>query len=242
MIDKLGVNRADKQRAYLLHRRSYSETSLIGYFFTRNYGIVHILALGAKRKKGDYALLQPTMELSLSWSGKSDLKTMRMVELSHRHNLYSGKSLTILMYINEMLVKLLKPFDSHKLLYDNYHNFLLCESQSSQGAKLRKFELELFAELGYGVSWDKDYKTAEPITDGRNYVYEPAHGFTSVLATQVANSFNGTDLLQMRDGDYSKPEVEQAGKQLSRLIIHHLLENKSLSSRKLIINSRTKIT
>ena len=44
---KKGANRADKERAYLLHRRSYSETSIIGYFFTRSYGVAHVLALGA---------------------------------------------------------------------------------------------------------------------------------------------------------------------------------------------------
>ena len=233
---KKGANRADKERVYLLHRRSYSETSIIGYFFTRSYGVAHVLALGAKRKKGSYALLQPANEILLSWSGKSDLKTMRLAELSHRHNIYSGKSLTILIYLNEILLKLLKQLDPHPHLYDAYHDFLLRESQLSSPGNLRKFEHQIFTALGYGISWDKDYKSGEPIISNNSYVYDPYHGFTVILADKSANSFSGYDLLRMKAGEYD--EVDDAAKQLSRLILHHLLESRPLASRNLIIKDR----
>ncbi len=231
------INRADKERAYLLHRRSYSETSIIGHFFTRNYGIVNMLARGAKRKKGSYALLQPTMELLVSWSGRSDLKTMRTTECVCRHSIYSGKSLTILFYLNELLYKLLKPFDPHPDLYDKFHSFMLAESQTSADANLRKFELQLFAAIGYAVSFDEDYKSLAPIAEDDYYLYDPINGFTRDLKDNPTNSFRGSDLLKIKQEDYAEAQVRQAAKNLARQIIHHLLESRRLSSRGLLIKS-----
>ncbi|MBE8182657.1 MAG: DNA repair protein RecO [Candidatus Portiera sp.] len=231
------INRADKERAYLLHRRSYSETSIIGHFFTRNHGIVHMLARGAKRKKGSYSLLQPTMELLVSWSGKSDLKTMRAVECGCRHNVYSGSALTILFYLTELLYKLLKPFDSHPDLYDKFHSFMLAESQESSEGNLRKFELQLFAAVGYAVSFDIDYKTMAPIEDDNYYVYDPINGFTLSADNNPTNCFRGNDLFKIKQENYEQPQVRHVAKQLARQIIHHLLESRRLSSRGLLIKS-----
>lgn len=231
------LNRTDKERAYLLHRRSYSETSIIGHFFTRNYGLVNILVRGAKRKKGSYSLLQPTMELLVSWVGKSDLKTMQAVECACRHNLYSGKTLTILFYLNELLYKLLKPFDAHPHLYDKFHSFMLAESQESSEDNLRKFELQLFAAIGYAVSFNIDYKSMAPIEENCYYLYDPINGFTRSLKDNPTNSFKGSDLLKIQQEDYLQPQVRYAAKNLSRQIIHHLLESRRLSSRGLLISS-----
>ncbi|MCH9664799.1 MAG: DNA repair protein RecO [Gammaproteobacteria bacterium] len=231
------VDRADKERVYLLHRRPFSETSIIGYFFTRSYGVVHVLARGAKRKRGSYSLLQPTMELLMSWSGRSDLKTMRSVECNCRHNIYSGKGLTILFYLNELLYKLLKPFDPHPDLYDKFHDFMLAESHESFEGNLRKFELELFAAVGYAVSIDSDYKSLEPLVSDGNYVYDPINGFTISEADDPVNSFSGADLLKIKQGDYADPQIRYAAKSLSRQIIHHLLDSRRLSSRGLVIRS-----
>ena len=226
--------RVDQEKAYLLHRRPYSETSIIGYFFTREHGIVHILIRGAKRKKGNYTLLQPTMELLVSWSGKSELKTMRSVELSQRHNIYDGKQLTILLYLTELLLKLLKPFDAHTALYDYYHNYLTEESKEHNEVNLRILEQRLFAELGYGLSYDKDYKSGVAITPDKHYIYEPNLGFTVSSSASPINTFSGTEIFQMDAGDFTNPAVGQAAKRLARLIIHHLMEYRQLSSRKLI--------
>lgn len=227
-------NRADKQRAYLLHRRPFSETSIIGYFFTREQGIIHILIRGASRKRGSYSLLQPTKELLISWYGKSELKTMRAIDLSCRHNIYNGNQLTILIYIDELLLKLLKPFDSHPNLYDYYHNYLLEESIKHNQTNIRLFEQHLFTEIGYGLSYDKDYISKDAIVGNANYIYNPGRGFTLANSGKVVNSFSGDILLQMKQNNFAAPQVAQAAKRLARIIIHHLMEDRQLSSRKLL--------
>ena len=224
------ANRADKERAYLLHHRPYSETSLICYFFTHSHGIVHILSKGARRPRGYYPLLQPGLELFVSWSGKSELKTLRKAELCKRHSLFDGEKLILLLYTNELLMKLLKPQDSHPRLYDAYDLFLINQTRASHERNLRIFEQRMFAELGYGLSFAKDYKSGEPIVAEGYYVYEPTHGFTQV-SQPGRDGFHGSELLAM--DQLNQTEVLRAAKKLSRIILHHLLESKPLLSHQL---------
>ena len=228
------ANRVDKAKAYLLHRRPYSETSMICYFLTRDYGVVHLLARGAKRKRGAYATLQPGSEIFLSWSGRSSLKTMTGVEISRRHELYSGAKLTKLLYTNELLLKLLKPYDAHPELYSGYHEFLNKESQTPQDNNLRQFELQLFAAVGYAVAFDRDYKNNQALNQDAYYRYDPGSGWTLTQDTAAANSFHGKEIHFIKQGDYSITEANLAARRLARIIIHYLLEGKHLSSRKLI--------
>lgn len=224
------VNRADKEKAYLLHHRPYSETSLICYFFTRNHGIVHVLIKGARRPRGSYPLLQPTLELLVSWSGKSELKTLRGLEQNKRHPMPRGEQLILLLYVTELLMKLLKPQDAHPRLYDAYDGFLTDQTHRPQEKNIRLFEHRMFAELGYGLSYDKDYKNGKEISATNHYIYEPMHGFTQT-APAAANSFLGSEVLAMKELNH--PKVLLAAKKLSRLILHHLLEDRPLISRQL---------
>ena len=229
------VNRADKQRAYFLHKRPFSETSLIGYFFTRDYGIVHLMMKGARRTKGLVALLQPSLELQLSWSGHTDLKNLRSLNLHCRHSIYGGRSLMVLMYVGELLFKLLKPFDAHVRLYDSYHHLLLEEAKSHAEENLRRFEHILFAELGYGLSLNKDYETKEDLIAEETYCYEPGKGFRKAQGHADArnNIYAGWMLASMRAGQFEHPDVRRAAKRLSRSVLHHLLDGKPVLSRRL---------
>lgn len=63
------------QRAFVLHRREYSENSLLVEFFTEHHGRITLLAKGARRARSPLkAVLQPFTPLLLRWSGKGDLK------------------------------------------------------------------------------------------------------------------------------------------------------------------------
>lgn len=228
----VGVNRADKERAYLLHQRPYRETSLICYFFTRNHGIVHILIKGARRPKGNYALLQRTVELLLSWSGKSSLKTLRDIEQHKRHLLYTGEQLSLLLYIGELLMKLLKPHDSHPQLYDDYDAFLNAQAKGPHQRNIRRLEHQMFTALGYGLSYDKDYRSGKAIVEESHYVYEPRYGFTQI-DQPVKHSFQGDTLLALQAELLNQPRVLRAAKKLSRIVLHNLMEDKPLLSRQL---------
>jgi len=73
--------RHKEQAGYVLHTYPYQETSLIVEMFTREFGRVPMVAKGAKRPHSPLrSVLMPFHGLTLDWSGRSDLKTLRSAE------------------------------------------------------------------------------------------------------------------------------------------------------------------
>ena len=101
----LGINQTE---AILLHSRNYSETSLICELFTRKHGRVSVIAKGARSKKNKFQnIAAPNILASVNYSGKSELKTLvSWEEITHFSIL--GKNLKILLYLNELIFKLLE--------------------------------------------------------------------------------------------------------------------------------------
>ena len=140
--------------AIVLHTRAYKETSLIVDIFTRNYGRISIIAKGVKRPKSKLGVIKtPSSLFLISCRGRSDLKTLTHCELNKYFDL-SPKSFNSLVYLNELLVKLLEKEDSHPEIFDHY--LKVCDCLSSLSGKalevhLRAFELNLLKEIGYGL-------------------------------------------------------------------------------------------
>ena len=71
------------QPGFILQQRKYRETSLIMDVLTRDYGRVSLLAKGVRKAKSKTAgLLQPFIPLTLSYFGRTELKTLTDVELT----------------------------------------------------------------------------------------------------------------------------------------------------------------
>ena len=76
--------RIESQPAYILHTRNFRDSSLIVDFLSADYGRISGVVKGvratsksAKQRRG---LSQPFVPLLISWSGKSDLKTIIQME------------------------------------------------------------------------------------------------------------------------------------------------------------------
>ena len=66
------------QRAFVLHARPWSETSLIIDLFSEESGRVRVVAKGARRKRSNLkGALQPFTPLLVRWSGRGDVKKRR---------------------------------------------------------------------------------------------------------------------------------------------------------------------
>lgn len=142
--------------AYSLKTINWKETSLIIYSFSREYGIVDLVAKGAKKP---YSILRPIISLfqplSLSWKGKNDIKTLIKVDLEGINNI-NGNSLMNAWYINELIINFLPKCDAHPKLFNIYDETLKNLSLSSNDKKkqyslLRYFEWILLEEIGYGL-------------------------------------------------------------------------------------------
>jgi DNA repair protein RecO (recombination protein O) len=76
--------RISLQPAYILHSRPYRDSSQILEVLTAEYGRVSLVARGARRRTrgggSNSALLQPFTPLLLSFSGRTELKSLTATE------------------------------------------------------------------------------------------------------------------------------------------------------------------
>lgn len=237
--------RVELQPAYVLHARDYRDTSLIVDLITPDYGRLAVVARGARGRKGKSGvkqLLAPFQPLLISFQGKGDLKTMTAVEPAATTRFLTGKLLYSALYLNELMIRLLLPMDSHPVLYDAYQktiNILADKSSNEVDLEpvLRQFELSLLEELGYGLCFDVDVETSLAIEGQSLYCYIPESGF--ICCDEPVNGqyqglvIKGEVLQAIAELDFSNIEVRRAAKQLTRLALTPLLGNKPLKSREL---------
>ncbi len=224
--------------AYLIHSRNYQEYSLLLDFFTRDYGMIRCVAKGAKR--GRKLLIQPFSYLCISFSGKGALKTLLYFEISDVPHFFSGESLILMMYINELLLKLLIAQEPLTRLFDAYRYFVNHFNNLERVKKywlLRLFEKKLLAELGYGASYTLD-TSKNSIMPNLFYKYQHQSGF---MCTRTGN-ISGILLDLLAEAKLNKPPSDAdfyICRNLFRTQLVALLGNKILQSRALFALCRT---
>lgn len=96
------------QRAFVLHSRPWSETSLVLDVFTEESGRVRLVAKGARSKRSNLkGALQPFTPLLLRFGGRGEVKTLRSAEAVSLALPLSGITLYSGLYINELVSRVL---------------------------------------------------------------------------------------------------------------------------------------
>ena len=235
-------SRVSLQPAYLLHRQPFQNTSLLVDFFTMDFGRVKAVAKGARSAKSKYrSLLQPFHPLLVSFSGRSEMKTVTGIESGlaainlRADRLFSG------MYVNELLTRLLLNHVEHKELYIIYQDTLvaLCGSTDVE-LILRRFELNLLAELGYGINLESDCRSHEPIAEAGKYRFTPDIGFELAHAESPEQNsprlFVGEHILALAKLELEDRDIAKTAKRLLRMALAAHLGGKPLNSRSLFAN------
>jgi|SRR5690625_785334 len=145
---------------YLLHATSWRETSLVIQAFSRDYGVMTLVARGAKRP---HSQLRPVLSafqpLLLSWTGVREVKTLTRAEANGLTPL-RGRAFMSAWYMNELILRLLAREDPHPAIFDAYrqalHDLSMASNTNIKGAlpltaALRRFEWTLLQEAGYGL-------------------------------------------------------------------------------------------
>ncbi|MCK3657853.1 DNA repair protein RecO [Pasteurellaceae bacterium Pebbles2] len=223
------------QRGFVLHRKAYSETSLLVDLFTEETGRLSVIAKGARAKRSAWkGVLQPFTPLLLRWSGKGGLKTLTKAEPAsialplQQTALFSG------FYVNELLCRVVEQETPNPLLFQYY---LQCLTQLASTEKevepiLRTFEFQLLKILGYGVDFEHCAGSGLPVDEEMTYSYREEKGF---IASMIKDNqtFYGRDLLAFQQLMFNSPEVLQAAKRFTRLALKPYLGSKPLKSREL---------
>lgn len=227
------------QKAYVLHRRAYRETSFLVDFFTEEYGRLTAIARGARQSRTtNQGLLQPFIPLLVSWSGKGELMTLTYVEAHGEVTFLRGDCLFAGLYLNELVMALLQKWDEHPALFQRYTE-TIAELQKTplMEKTLRTFEKSLLEEIGYGLLPRSPLDLQQAFASDDYYRFIPEHGFEKCTygeKTQTtSNIFSGKHLIAIANNEWEEKETLQAAKRLMRFVLTPLLGNRQIHSRQL---------
>jgi DNA repair protein RecO (recombination protein O) len=238
----------DLQPAYVLHTRDYRDTSLLIDFLTLDYGVVRAVARGVRgaRRNQKRALLQPLQPLLVSLRGQGELLNLTHAESAAAVLAVKGERLFSVMYLNEILCRLLPAQESHPQLYRLYQSALLallhgCELE----AALRRFEFSLLTELGYAPDMNAEAGNGNDLDATAWYQFDPLQGFLPMFGQPSrldASQFKGSDILALAtaliapfDADFDQT-LRPYAKRLMRQALRPLLGPRPLNSRRLFLS------
>ena len=226
--------RVDGDPAFVLHTRPWRETSLIVDILSRHHGRLGLVARGARRAGAAMKTrLIPFQPLTLSWFGKSQLRTLHAAEWQGGGLMLRGHALMCGFYLNELLLRLLPEGDAHEALFDYYAQALgELDARPDVEPVLRRFELDLLSELGYAQPLGQLARGGELEPEAR-YGYEIEKGVT---LESRGTHYSGRTLLALAAGDFSQPSVLAEGKLLMRALLAHYLGDKPLATRQMLLD------
>ncbi len=218
-------HRVHQQPAFVLHTYPWKETSLIAELLTKDYGRISVVAKGAKRPMSQYrGMLSPFCPLSVSYSGKGDVKVLTRCEW-HGTVILPDSALMAAFYINELLVRLLPRNDPVPRLFNSYFDTLKALSDHKDPSScLRGFEVDLLEELGYGIP---------VVEDDRRYQF--SNGDWKSLDEDSAEQGVEGEILNALKNKALAPEQDKEAKALMRDILDYYLEGRPLNTRQILL-------
>ena len=215
---------------FLLHARSFGDTSIIADVFTESSGKVSIMAKGAKNPRSKFfGHLLPFTALRIIVTGKSEMKTLTQIDSNFFSQSVKGPhDLYTYLYVNELMMRLLPKGLPNQELYDLYQNFVgLARADAISEIDLRAFELDLLDVLGYGINFDTDSKENTEFKDSIIYSYMPEKGFHH---SGDAEGFSAKEILAIKNRTLEGIDKLKL-KQLLKVAINTCLDGRELSSR-----------
>jgi DNA repair protein RecO (recombination protein O) len=205
------------QPALILQHHAYRESSLLLDVFTRDFGVVSLLAKGVRKEKSKMAgLLLPFLHLNISYLGRSELKIVSQAEFVQSYAL-QGLGLYCGFYVNELLQKFLHKHDPYPELFSRYQ---LCLQGLAQTAAveqtLRYFELDLLHATGYGVTLDLDCHNQAGVDRRLRYHFLPEQGMRAAADGAVS----GATLLLLA----AKAPLDAAALPEAKLLLRKMLD------------------
>lgn len=229
--------RVELEAAFLLHSRPYRETSQLLEVLSQDYGRIGLVAKGSRRPKSRWkSALRPFQLCQMSWSGRGDLCTLRAVEPCGPPARVTGMPLMAAYYMNELLIALMQRGDPHPNLFTHYGGALASlASHVNTELVLRRFELALLAEIGYGIVVEHDVVDERPLDAERKYEYVLGRGPVPVADAHTGELvFQGSELLAIARGDQLGVQQLKSAKRLLRAVLNSILGDRPLKTRRVV--------
>lgn len=211
--------------AYILHLRPFRDQRQLAEVFTAAGGRQGAVIRRSRRRAGP----QPFHPLWLACGGRGELLSVRRWESRGAAVWLGERALLSGLYLNELLCRLLHRDEPQPALYAAYERSV---AELAAGGDLewilRRFELLLLEELGFGIDFAID-ATGAPLEAGRRYRFQADAG---LLATTGAEGVPGADLLDFVRGHMGEGP-RRALKQVCRQALAPHLGARPLLSRQL---------
>ncbi|KVP48115.1 DNA repair protein RecO [Burkholderia ubonensis] len=231
--------RVAEQPAFVLHSYPYRETSLIIDVLTRDHGRLALVAKGAKRPHSALrGVLQTFQPLLLSWSGKSEMRTLTGAEWVGGMLPLAGDALLCGFYANELLVKFCAREDPQPPLFNHYVLTLTRLAHGEPAVQvLRSFERVLLRETGYAMALNRTVARRAVEAD-RLYVFDPERGVRGADDDVPSHwpVVSGQTLLDMEQDDYHRAQTVAQSKTLMRFLLNTYLGGTPLATRQILID------
>jgi DNA repair protein RecO (recombination protein O) len=232
-------HRIAEQPAFVLHSYPYRETSLVIDVFSRDHGRLALVAKGAKRPHSALrGVLQTFQPLSMSWSGKSEMRTLTGAEWVGGMLPLTGDALLCGFYVNELLVKFCAREDPHPQLFHHYIVTLTRLAHDEPAVQvLRSFERVLLRETGYAMALDRTVARQAVTPEGR-YVFDPERGVREAASDLPSHwpVMSGQTLLDMERDDYHRVKTVAQSKTLMRFLLNTYLGGAPLATRQILLD------
>ena len=218
------------EHCFLLHARSFGDTSIIADVFTESSGKISIMAKGAKNPRSKFfGHLLPFSALRIIVTGKSEMKTLTQIDSNFTSQSVKGPhDLYTYLYVNELMMRLLPKGLPNQELYDLYQKFVeLARADAISDLDLRVFELNLLDVLGYGINFDTDSMENSEFKEATLYSFIPEKGFHR---TNDANGFSAQEIRAIKNRALEGIDKLKL-KQLLQVAIGACLDGRELSSR-----------
>lgn len=226
----------DWHKAFILHSRSYSESSLLVDLFVESMGRVTCVSKGARRKRSVLkGYLQPFTPLIVQFTGTGNVKTLSRSEAISLALPLSGSALYSAFYLNELIHRVIVSESDTSPLFQAYLESLQQLAQLIEPEKvLRRFELSLLEFLGYHIDFEHCCATGEEIVETMNYQYLPENGFIGSLM-QNSTSFTGKHLKAFALRSFDNDDTLKAAKRFTRMALKPYVGSKPFKSRELFL-------
>ncbi len=238
-----GVERIELEAVFLLHIKPYRESSQLVEVFSQEHGRVGLVARGSRRPASRWkSALRPFQPMRMSWSGRGSLQTLHNAEPTATPLSFAGMYLMAGYYMNELLISLLHRGDPHTNLFAHYGAALatLADGEELEPI-LRRFELALLDEIGYGLVTDRDAADGQPLRADCSYEYFVDRGPVRAAnrnGTEGGLVVSGADLSAIGNGVFEDAGQLSIAKRLLREKLSWCLGGRPLKTRQVIASMR----
>jgi DNA repair protein RecO (recombination protein O) len=221
--------RIEGATGFVLHARSWRETSLLVEVLSVGHGRLGLVARGvlAPKKQVLRAALQPLQSIRFDAVLAGELAQLRAAEAVDAAPVLAGDALLAAFYVNELVLRLAPRQDPLPELLEAYARVReRLRAGQPLAWSLRRFERDLLEALGLGLEYHCEGDGA-PIDPAARYRLDPEHGPRRVLSDRGgadrSSAATGSALLALAaDQQPDAPDLASLRLPLRAVLSHHL--------------------